>query len=50
MTNDQIELLRDLIQSEIEYALANEAGDKWAFEQKERCDSAWAEFVSSFNQ
>lgn len=44
MTEQQIDLLRTLIQAEIEYAIQNENGYKWSFEQGKANDQDWETF------
>ena len=48
MTEQQIEQLRALIQCEIDYAIREERGDKFAFEHKKFNDGAWETFKESF--
>lgn len=49
MTKEQIEILRLLIRGEIEAALMNENGYRFAFEQEQANDQGWETFVDSFN-
>lgn len=49
MTKEQIEMLRTLIQGEIEAALMNSNGYKFAFEQEQANDQGWETFIDSFN-
>ena len=49
MTKEQIEQLRALIQCEVEYALKEEHGYKFAFEHRDFNDGAWQTFIDSFN-
>lgn len=49
MTKEQIEQLRALIQREIDYALQEESGYKFSYENKESNDRAWETFTNSFN-
>lgn len=49
MTKEQIEILRGLIQGEIEAALMNENGYRFAFEQEQANDQGWETFIDSFN-
>lgn len=49
MTKEQIEQLRALIQCEIDYALREERGDKFAFEHNDYNTLAWQTFIDSFN-
>lgn len=48
MTKEQIEQLRALIQCEIEYALQEENGYRFSYENKEFNDKAWETFKESF--
>jgi hypothetical protein len=48
MTKKQIEMLRCLIQGEIEAAFQNKDGCKWAFEQESENDENWESFINSF--
>ena len=49
MTKEQIEQLRALIQCEIDYALREERGDKFAFEHDKYNTLAWQTFIDSFD-
>jgi hypothetical protein len=49
MTKEQIEMLRTLIQGEIEAALQNQNGYKFAFEQEVANEQGWQTFIDSFN-
>ena len=49
MTKQQIEMLRGLIQGEIEAALMNENGYRFAFEQEKANDQGWETFIHSFD-
>ena len=48
MTKEQIEILRGLIQGEIEAALMNANGYRFAFEQEQANDQGWETFIHSF--
>ena len=49
MTDEQIQMLRTLIQGEIEYALRSEhVTDVFAFEQDKANDRGWEQFKDSF--
>lgn len=48
MTKKQIEMLKCLIQGEIEAAFQNKNGYKWAFEQERENDEGWESFINSF--
>ena len=48
MTKEQIEILRSLIRGEIEAALMNENGYRFAFEQEKANDQGWETFIDSF--
>ena len=48
MTKEQIEILRGLIQGEIEAALMNENGSMWAFEQEKANEQGWETFLNTF--
>ena len=48
MTEQQIDLLRTLIQAEVEYAIQNENGYMWSFEQDKANDQAWETFKRTF--
>jgi hypothetical protein len=48
MTKEQIEMLRCLIQGEIEAAIQNENGYKFSFEQEKANDQGWETFTNSF--
>lgn len=48
MNNNQIEILRGLIQREIELALEVNAGSIWGFETEQRNDKYWEEFAKTF--
>lgn len=50
MTKEQIEILRGLIQGEIEAALMNENGYRFAFEQEQANDQGWETFIDSFTK
>jgi hypothetical protein len=51
MTKEQIEMLRTLIQGEIEYAIRNEhVTDVFAFEQDKANDQGWETFIDSFTR
>jgi hypothetical protein len=50
VTKEQIEILRLLIQGEIEAALQNENDYKFAFEQEKANDQAWETFIDSFTR
>jgi hypothetical protein len=50
MTKEQIEMLRCLIQGEIESALQNENGYKFSFEQEKSNDQGWETFIDSFTR
>lgn len=50
MTKEQIEILRGLIQGEIEAALMNENGSMWAFEQEKANDQGWETFLNTFTK
>jgi len=47
MTEDQLNLLRDIIQREISFAL-NES--MWAFETEKECDELWKTLKESFDK
>ena len=49
MTKTQIEMLRSLIQGEIESALQNENDYRFSFEQEKANDQAWETFKQTFN-
>ena len=50
MTEEQIKMLRTLIQGEIEYAMRSEhITDVFAFEQEKANDQGWNQFKESFN-
>lgn len=49
MTKDQIDMLRALIRGEIEAALMNESGYRWAYEQENANSQGWETFIDSFN-
>ena len=48
MTKEQIEMLRCLIQGEIEVALQNENGYRFSFEQEKSNDQEWETFIQTF--
>jgi hypothetical protein len=48
MTDEQIDTLRTLIQGEIEAALQNENGYRFAFEQEQTNDQGWETFKKLF--
>ena len=48
MTKEQIEILRGLIQGEIEAALMNANGYRFAFEQEQANDQGWETFLNTF--
>lgn len=49
MTEEQIKMLRTLIQGEIEYANRSEhVTDVFAFEQEKANDQAWEQFIQTF--
>ena len=48
MTKEQIEMLRTLIRGEIEAAIQNENGYRFAFEQEKANDQGWETFMNSF--
>ena len=48
MTKEQILMLRQLIRGEIESALQNENGYRFAFEQEKSNDQGWETFVNTF--
>jgi hypothetical protein len=48
MTKDQIQILRLLIQGEIEAAIQNENGYKFSYEQEKSNDQGWETFIESF--
>jgi hypothetical protein len=48
MTDEQIDTLRVLIQGEIEAALQNENGYRFAFEQEQANDQGWETFKKLF--
>jgi hypothetical protein len=48
MTEQQIDLLRTLIQAEIEYAIQNENDYRFAFEQDKANEQAWETFKRTF--
>ena len=48
MTKEQIEMLRSLIQGEIEVALQNENGYRFSFEQEKSNDQGWETFIQTF--
>jgi hypothetical protein len=48
MTEQQLKMLRCLIQGEIEAGLMNENGYMWAFEQEKSNDQAWETFKETF--
>ncbi len=48
MTEEQIQILRGLIQGEIEAAMMNENGYRFAFEQEQANDQGWETFIDSF--
>lgn len=48
MTKEQIEMLRCLIQGEIEVALQNENGYRFSFEQEKSNDQGWETFIQTF--
>ena len=48
MTKEQIEMLRSLIQGEIEVALQNENGYRFSFEQEKANDQGWQTFIQTF--
>jgi len=50
MTKEQIEILRCLIRGEIEAALMNENGYRFAFEQEKANDQGWETFIDSFTK
>jgi hypothetical protein len=50
MTKEQIEMLRCLIQGEIEAAIQNENGYRFAFEQEQSNDQGWETFIDSFTR
>jgi hypothetical protein len=50
MTKEQIEILRSLIRGEIEAALMNENGYRFAFEQEQSNDQGWETFIDSFTR
>jgi hypothetical protein len=50
MTKEQIEMLRCLIQGEIEAAIQNENGYKFSFEQEKANDQGWETFIDSFTK
>ena len=49
MTKEQIQILRGLIQGEIEAALMNENGYRFAFEQEQANEQGWETFKQTFN-
>ncbi len=49
MTEKQIQMLRTLIQGEIEAGLMNEKEFMWAFEQEKSNDQGWETFKQTFN-
>lgn len=49
VTKEQIEMLRTLIQGEIEAALQNESGFRFSFEQEKANEQGWETFIDSFN-
>ena len=49
MTKEQIQMLRTLIQGEIEAALQNENGCRFSFEQEQTNIQGWETFIDSFN-
>ena len=48
MTKEQIEMLRTLIQGEIEAAIQNENGYRFSFEQEQTNIQGWETFIDSF--
>lgn len=50
MTKEQIEMLRTLIRGEIEAALMNENGYRFAFEQEQANDQGWETFMNTFTK
>jgi hypothetical protein len=48
MTKEQIEILRGLIQGEIEAAIQNENGYRFAFAPKKANDQGWETFMNTF--
>lgn len=49
MTKEQIQMLRSLIRGEIEAALMNENGYRFAYEQEAANNEGWETFIDSFN-
>lgn len=49
VTKEQIQMLRTLIQGEIEAALQNENGYRFSFEQEQTNIQGWETFKDSFN-
>ena len=48
MTKEQILMLRQLIQGEIEAAIQNENGYRFAFEQEKANEQGWETFMKTF--
>jgi hypothetical protein len=48
MTKEQIEMLRRLIRGEIEAALMNENGYRFAYEQEAANNERWETFTNTF--
>ena len=50
VTKEQIQMLRTLIQGEIEAALQNENGCRFSFEQEQTNIQGWETFIDSFTR
>jgi len=50
MTKEQIEILRSLIRGEIEAAMQNENGYRFAFEQEQANEQGWETFLNTFSK
>lgn len=50
MTKDQIEMLRGLIQAEINYAIQDNVRENpWSYEINKENDEFWRQFAETFN-
>ena len=49
MTKEQIQMLRELINREIELGIAENEGSMWSFETARMNDKYWEQFAETFN-
>ena len=50
MTDEQLDILRNIIQKEISYAIENDVNEKWwAYTIADDCDKLWDSLKETFN-